>query len=48
MLSGDGDKVKEEEERLQVSDYLNRGTIDQVRVSMGEGSEDHAWREEHS
>ena len=48
MLSGDGDKVKEEEERLQVSDYLNRGTIDQVRVSTGQGSEDDGHEVERS
>ena len=35
MLSGDGDEVEKKEERLQVRDYLNRGTIDRVRVSTG-------------
>ena len=40
MLSGGGDEVEKGGERLQVRDYLNRRTIDQVRVSTGQGSED--------
>jgi hypothetical protein len=27
-LSGDGDEAEKEEEKLQVRDYLNKGTID--------------------
>ena len=41
MLSDDGDEVEKEEESLQVRDYLNRGILDRVRVSMGQGSKDH-------
>ena len=33
--------VMRSRKRLQVRDYLNRGAIDRVRVSTGQGSEDH-------
>ena len=45
MLSGGGDEVEKGEERLQVRDYLNRRTIDRVRVSTGQGSEDDRHKE---